>query len=153
MDAEDIDFDNYLMATIRLPVRITRDGDLLALHDYADIVIGEIVGFPKKSSETSVFKKVVAYAEENPEYLRKVAHNISTKPYMDEVVSGPMDEVVSGPMDVVVSGPMDVVVSGPIDVFHELHEFPFLRRRQKPKNMTFRLRHKASNFTKKGYCQ
>ena len=145
MDAEDIDFDNYLMATIRLPVRITRDGDLLALHDYADIVIGEIVGFPKKSSETSVFKKVVAYAEENPEYLRKVAHNISTKPYMDEVVSGPMD--------VVVSGPMDVVVSGPIDVFHELHEFPFLRRRQKPKNMTFRLRHKASNFTKKGYCQ
>lgn len=137
MDAEDIDFDNYLMATIRLPVRITRDGDFLALHDYADIVIGEIVGFPKKSSETSVFKKVVAYAEENPEYLRKVAHNISTKPYMDEVVSGPMDEVVSGPIDVV----------------HELHEFPFLRRRQKPKNMTFRLRHKASNFTKKAYCQ
>ena len=147
MDAEDIDFDNYLMATIRLPVRITRDGDFLALHDYVDIVIGEMVGFPKKSSETSVFGKVVAYAEENPEYLQKVALNISTKPQMNEVDL--MDEM-SGPMNEM--DPMNEL-SGPTNEVHELHEFPFLRRRQKPKNMTFRLRHKASNFTKKAYCQ
>lgn len=127
VDKDDIDFSKYLMATIRVPVRITREGSLMALHDYADIVVSEIIGVPTKTS-TSVYSTVVKYAEDNPAYLEKIV--------LEEQPSSEEPSLIKDEKFAV-----------------ELHEFPFLRRRQKPKNMTFRVRNRASNFTKKAYCQ
>ena len=138
VEEDEIDFSKYLMATIRLPVRITKDGNLMALHDYADIVINEIDCVPAKTS-TSVYNMVAKYAEEHPAYLEKIV--------LEQTVfkeSGTKEDQ-SGTKE-----PEDIVDE---NFAVELHEFPFIRRRQKPKNMTFRLRHRASNFTKKAYCQ
>jgi hypothetical protein len=142
VDKDDIDFSKYLMATIRLPVRITREGNLMALHDYADIVVGEMIGIPTKTS-TSVYSTVVKYAEEHPSYLEKIV----LEEDLQERTCSSSEPLSSEPL----SNESPIIKDEKFAV--ELHEFPFLRRRQKPKNMTFRLRHRASNFTKKAYCQ
>jgi len=136
VEEDEIDFSKYLMATIRLPVRITKDGKLMALHDYAGIVINEIDCVPAKTS-TSVYDMVAKYAEDNPAYLEKIVLEQS-------VIEEP---VIKGPEQGNSSSIMDEKFAV------ELHEFPFMRRRHKPKNMTFRVRNRASNFTKKAYCQ
>jgi hypothetical protein len=141
VEEDEIDFSKYLMATIRLPVRITKDGNLMALHDYAGIVINEIDGVPAKTS-TSVYDMVAKYAEENPAYLEKIV--LEQTVLEEPVLKGPeVKEDEQGNSSSIMDEKFAV----------ELHEFPFMRRRQKPKNMTFRLRHRASNFTKKAYCQ
>ena len=138
---DEIDFSKYLMATIRLPVRITKDGNLMALHDYADIVINEMDRVPAKTS-TSVYDMVAKYAEDNPAYLEKIV--LEQTVFKEPVLKGPEEKEDE-------QGNSSTTMDEKFAV--ELHEFPFMRRRQKPKNMTFRLRHRASNFTKKAYCQ
>jgi glycerophosphoryl diester phosphodiesterase len=147
VEEDEVDFSNYLMATIRLPVRITKDGNLMALHDYADIVINEVDCVPAKTS-TSVYDMVAKYADEHPAYLEKIVLEQTLSEAKD---AKEVNQDKSLTEDRIVEQDKSSTVDEKFAV--ELHEFPFIRRRQKPKNMTFRLRHKVSNFTKKAYCQ
>jgi hypothetical protein len=152
VEEDEIDFSKYLMATIRLPVRITKDGNLMALHDYADIVINEMYCVPAKTS-TSVYDMVAKYAEEHPAYLEKIVleQTLFKESGAKEDQSGAKEDQSGAKEDQSGAKEPEDIVDENFAV--ELHEFPFIRRRQKPKNMTFRLRHRASNFTKKAYCQ
>lgn len=148
VEEDEIDFSKYLMATIRLPVRITKDGNLMALHDYAEIVVNEMHCVPAKTS-TSVYDMVAKYAEDNPAYLEKIVLEQTLSEVKDAKVVNQDKSLIEHHR--IIEEDKSSTVDEKFAV--ELHEFPFIRRRQKPKNMTFRLRHRASNFTKKAYCQ
>jgi len=67
----------YLTATLRIPVRISLEGDLTLLNEYAQISVGEMDGWrPTKTNET-IYSKVIQYlsAEEDDE-LGKVCEKM-----------------------------------------------------------------------------
>jgi hypothetical protein len=67
----------YLTATLRIPVRISLEGDVTLLNEYAQISVGEMDGWkPTKTNET-IYSKVIQYlsAEEDDE-LGKVCEKM-----------------------------------------------------------------------------
>ena len=61
-------FDNYLIATIKLPIKVGIDGNLYTLNNYVNITIENMMDTPMKSTD-SIHDKVVEYITSHPEYL------------------------------------------------------------------------------------
>jgi len=115
------DFDNYLIATIKLPIKVGIDGNLFTLNDYVKITIENMMETPIKSAD-SIHDKVVEYITNHPEYFKR------RKPCFRQDFVAETNENQT-----------------------LLHSFPYFNRRKKPLNITFRAKGKSRSFTKKHY--
>jgi hypothetical protein len=119
---------NCLMATIRIPIRIDKDGSFDMINHYGEIKIEEMSDIPKKSSD-SLYTKLLAYIRENPEYLAKIMKDMEFK---DEDEQQEQESVT--------------------EITPDLFDFSNKKTREKPLNTSFRSKTiKSKNFTKKNY--
>jgi hypothetical protein len=165
-DEEEFDFTNYLIATIRIPVKVKLDGKLSVLNDYVKIEIEKMNSFPKKSND-SIYNKIVEYVDKNPEYLEIIAntHNDEgktkdkgtkegTKDKGTKEVSKGEDEGTKEVSKEEDEGTKEVSKEEDEETQEEasiLHNFPYFNKSKQPLNITFRAKVKAQNFTKKIY--
>ena len=117
---------NCLMATIRIPIRIDKDGSFDMINHYGEIKIEEMSDIPIKNSD-SLYTKLLAYIRENPEYLAKIMKEFESESDQQE------QESVT-------------------EITPELFNFSNQKTREKPLNTSFRSKTiKSKNFTKKNY--
>ena len=118
---------NCLMATIRIPIRIDKDGSFDMINHYGEIKIEEMSDIPIKSSD-SLYTKLLAYIRENPEYLAKIMKDMELKGEDEQ-----QEESVT-------------------EITPDLFNFSNMKIREKPLNISFRSKTiKSKNFTKKNY--
>jgi hypothetical protein len=128
---------NYLTATIKVPVKITQDGEFIMLDNYADISLAPMTVEPRETFHT-LHEKLVEYIHEHPGYLTQIlreeseAESFSTKLNMDDCQTSEQTETT--------------ITNDTI-----LHAFPYFKKSKKPINMSFRNRGARHNFTKKTY--
>jgi hypothetical protein len=156
-------FDNYLIATIKLPIKVSVDGNLYTLNDYVNITIENMMDRPIKSSD-SIYDKVVEYISDHPEYFKR------RKCYFREMLAETNDETnekTNEKTNEMVTETNEMVVETNDESNDEtndetneiktelnqtlLHSFPYFNRRKKPLNITFRAKGKSRSFTKKNY--
>ena len=115
------------MATIRIPIRIDKDGSFDMINHYGEIKIEEMSDIPIKSSD-SLYTKLLAYIRENPEYLAKIMKEFESESDQQE-----QQESVT-------------------EITPDLFNFSNMKIREKPLNTSFRSKTiKSKNFTKKNY--
>ena len=125
---------NYLTATIKVPVKITQDGEFIMLDNYADISLAPMTVEPRETFHT-LHEKLVEYIHEHPEYLTQILRDGSVAEQTSEQAS----EEASEQTETTITN--DTV----------LHAFPYFKKSKKPINMSFRNRGARHNFTKKTY--
>ena len=116
-----MDFKNYLIATIQVPVKFNIEGEFIMLDNYANIRVEPMTEEPKETFD-SISEKLVEYIHKNPSYLSGIIaeYNKSDNNKVD-------DEII------------------------ETHEFAVFKRSKKPLNISFRNKGSKYNFTKKNY--
>ena len=120
-----MDFTNYLTATIKVPVRINAEGELIVLDNYAEISIEPLANEPNETFD-SIYEKMIEYVQQNPGYLScAVDEGLNQKPDSET-----LDESICE---------------------HIMHTFPYFKKSKKPLNTTFRNKGAKHNFTKKNY--
>ena len=116
------------MATIRIPIRIDKDGSFDMINHYGEIKIEEMSDIPIKSSD-SLYTKLLAYIRENPEYLAKIMKDMELKGEDEQQEQESVTEITP-----------------------DLFDFSNMKTREKPLNTSFRSKTiKSKNFTKKNY--
>lgn len=116
-----MDFKNYLIATIQVPVKFNIEGEFIMLDNYANIRVEPMTEEPKETFD-SISEKLVEYIHKNPSYLSGIIaeYNKSDNNKVD-------NEII------------------------ETHEFAVFKRSKKPLNISFRNKGSKYNFTKKNY--
>lgn len=71
-----MDFKNYLIATIQVPVKFNIEGEFIMLDNYANIRVEPMTEEPKETFD-SISEKLVEYIHKNPSYLSGIVaqHN------------------------------------------------------------------------------
>ncbi len=69
-----MDYQNYLTATIKVPVRMNAEGELIVLDNYAEISIEPLVNEPRETFD-SIYEKMIEYMEQNPGLTEGEPHN------------------------------------------------------------------------------
>jgi hypothetical protein len=146
-------FDNYLIATIKLPIKVSIDGNLYTLNDYVNITIEKMIDTPIKSTD-SIYDKVVEYITRHPQYFTPLGSS-GTNVHVNDVGGqrckrrkGQFRDFISDESEESVT---ENVVDKPELNESLLHSFPYFNRRKKPLNITFRAKGKSRSFTKKHY--
>ena len=120
----DTQYKNFLTATIKVPVKINANGELVMLDDYAEISVEPLTNEPRETFD-SIYEKLIEYVQRNPGYLtRIIAENEEEE---DEIIVQE-ENLKESP----------------------LHTFSF-KKSKKPLNTSFRNRSTKHNFTKKNY--
>ena len=127
--------DKYLMAFVRIPVRVTSDGNLSLLNEYSKITIEKMDEILTRTNDT-IYSKVVDYLE-NFDVIEEKAKVKEEEEVKEEEVKEEEEEEEKE---------KEKEEAKPI-----LHEFPYIKKSKKPRNTTFRARFKSQNFTKKVY--
>jgi hypothetical protein len=120
-----MDYQNYLTATIKVPVRMNAEGELIVLDNYAEIRIEPLTSEPRETFD-SIYEKMIEYMEQNLGLTEGEPDNDDEAANDDEA----LDESL---------------------VEHIMHTFPYFKRSKKPLNATFRNKGTKHNFTKKRY--
>jgi len=115
-------FKNYLIATIKVPVKFNIDGEFIMLDNYADINIEPMANEPIETFD-SISEKLAEYIYQNPSYLSSIIAEYN-KSDNNNIVD---NEII------------------------ETHEFAVFKRSKKPLNISFRNKGSKHNFTKKNY--
>ena len=137
----------YLTATLRIPVRISLEGDVTLLNEYAQISVGEMDGWkPTKTNET-IYSKVIQYlsAEEDDELgkvCEKMEEELGKKEKEEKEETKEEEEIKEEETKEEEKKEEPQIV---------MHEFSYFKKSKKPLNATFRARIKSQNFTKKVY--
>ena len=156
---------NYLTATIKVPVKITQDGEFIMLDNYADISLAPMTVEPRETFHT-LHEKLVEYIHEHPEYLTQVLRETygfseASVPYdpipykqtskqksEDQTCEQASEEQAS---DEASEEQASEQTETTITNDTVLHAFPYFKKSKKPINMSFRNRGARHNFTKKTY--
>jgi hypothetical protein len=138
--------DKYLMAVVRIPVRVTSDGDLILLNDYSKINIEKMDEILRKTGDT-IYSKVIDYLdkaikEEEEEEVIKKEETTEEEEVIKKEETTEEEEVIKKEE----TKEEEEEKTEPI-----LYEFPYIKKSKKPLNATFRARLKSQNFTKKVY--
>jgi hypothetical protein len=121
---------NFLIATIKVPVKVSPDGEIIMLDDYAEIRVEPLTTEPRQTFD-SISEKIIEYVHKNPEYLTSIVQETETfDKTFDETFS--QEEVIEGEESI-------------------LHRFAYFKKSKKPLNISFRNKGKKHNFTKKNY--
>ena len=126
--------DKYLMAVVRIPVRVTSDGNLSLLNEYSKITIEKMDEILTRTNDT-IYSKVVDYLENFDVIEEKAKVKEEEEEVKEEEVKEEDEEEEEEKEE-----------AKPI-----LHEFAYIKKSKKPRNTTFRARFKSQNFTKKVY--
>jgi len=121
---------NFLIATIKVPVKVSPDGEIIMLDDYAEISVEPLTTEPRQTFD-SISEKIIEYVHKNPEYLTCIVQETETfdKTFGQDDTNGQaIDEEES-----------------------ILHRFAYFKKSKKPLNISFRNKGKKHNFTKKNY--
>ncbi len=124
----DTQYKNFLTATIKVPVKINAEGELVMLDNYAEITVEPLTNEPRETFD-SIYEKLIEYVQRNPGYLTSILQE--NEGNENEGTEGPGEESI-------------VLKESP------LHTFSF-KRSKKPLNTSFRNRGTKHNFTKKNY--
>jgi hypothetical protein len=119
-----MDYQNYLTATIRVPVKISQEGELIMLDNHAEISVEPLVHEPRETFD-SIYEKLIEYVRENPSYLTRI---------LNEGLDEGLDEGLNKK-----------------EVVSSLHRFSYFKKSKKPLNTSFRNKGGKHNFTKKNY--
>jgi hypothetical protein len=129
--------EKYLMATIRIPVKISLDGELTLLNEYSKIEIEkmneETEMLLTKTTDT-IYSKVI-------EYLGMYIQVKNTSIILEEEDKEEEDKEEEDKEE----------EDKEEEDKEEMYEFPYMKKSKKPLNRTFRARFKSQNFTKKVY--
>lgn len=117
-----MDYQNYLTATIRVPVKISQEGELIMLDNHAEISVEPLVHEPRETFD-SIYEKLIEYVRQNPSYLTRIVNE----------------------------RPIDNLEEGLGEVVSSLHRFSYFKKSKKPLNTSFRNKGGKHNFTKKNY--
>ena len=123
-----MDYQNYLTATIRVPVKISQEGELIMLDNHAEISIEPLAHEPRETFD-SIYEKLIEYVRQNPSYLTSI---------LDE---RPIEDLDERPIE-------DLNKK---EVVSPLHRFSYFKKSKKPLNTSFRNKGGKHNFTKKKY--
>jgi hypothetical protein len=134
------------MAVVRIPVRVTSDGDLILLNDYSKINIEKMDEILRKTGDT-IYSKVIDYLdkaikEEEEEEVIKKEETTEEEEVIKKEETTEEEEVIKKEE----TKEEEEEKTEPI-----LYEFPYIKKSKKPLNATFRARLKSQNFTKKVY--
>jgi hypothetical protein len=125
---------NFLIATIKVPVKVNSDGKIITMDDYADISVEPLTTEPTKSFN-SIYTKIIEYIHKNPEYLTSIVHDEEETPIEDTYEEEERD-----------------IEDPPAHVEESiLHRFTYFKKSKKPLNISFRNKGIKHNFTKKNY--
>lgn len=113
---------NFLIATIKVPVKVSPDGEIIMLDDYAEISVEPLTTEPRQTFD-SISEKIIEYVHKNPEYLTSIVQETETD--------------TNGQ-----------AIEGEESIFHR---FAYFKKSKKPLNISFRNKGKKHNFTKKNY--
>ena len=146
--------DKYLMAVVRIPVRVTSDGNLSLLNEYSKITIEKMDEILTRTNDT-IYSKVVDYLE-NFDVIEEKAkvkeeEEEEVKEEEEEVKEEEEEEVKEEEEEVKEEEEKEEEVKEKEEAKPILHEFPYIKKSKKPRNTTFRARLKSQNFTKKVY--
>lgn len=117
---------NFLIATIKVPVKINSNGEIIMLDDYAEIRVEPLTTEPRQTFD-SISEKIIEYVHKNPEYLTSIVQETET---FDKTFG--QEEAIEGEESI-------------------LHRFAYFKKSKKPLNISFRNKGKKHNFTKKNY--
>ena len=135
----------FLMATLRIPVRVGVDGDLILLNEYSKIEIGEMDGPITTKTNETIYSKVIDYLARPREDEESIKEDEEEEESREEE---PREEEEAEPRE---------EEEEPIKEEEEReppkYKFPYMKKSKKPMNITFRARNKSQNFTKRVYCQ
>jgi chemotaxis protein histidine kinase CheA len=139
--------DKYLMAVVRIPVRVTSDGNLSLLNEYSKITIEKMDEILTRTNDT-IYSKVVDYLENFDviEEKAKVKEEEEEVKEEEEEVKEEDEEEEKEKEEEEEEEEKEKEEAKPI-----LHEFAYIKKSKKPRNTTFRARFKSQNFTKKVY--
>ena len=112
---------NFLIATIKVPVKVSPDGEIIMLDDYAEISVEPLTTEPRQTFD-SISEKIIEYVHKNPEYLTSIVQETET---FDKTFDQEEENI--------------------------LHRFAYFKKSKKPLNISFRNKGKKHNFTKKNY--
>jgi len=121
---------NFLIATIKVPVKVNSDGEIIILDDYAEIGVEPLTTEPRQTFD-SISEKIIEYVHKNPEYLTSIVQETETfdKTFGQDDTFG---QAIEGEESI-------------------LHRFAYFKKSKKPLNISFRNKGKKHNFTKKNY--
>lgn len=121
---------NFLIATIKVPVKVSPDGEIIMLDDYAEIRVEPLTTEPRQTFD-SISEKIIEYVHKNPEYLTSIVQETETfdKTFGQDDTNG---QAIEGEESI-------------------LHRFAYFKKSKKPLNISFRNKGKKHNFTKKNY--
>jgi|LauGreDrversion4_2_1035121.scaffolds.fasta_scaffold214158_2 hypothetical protein len=68
---------NFLIATIKVPVKVSPDGEIIMLDDYAEISVEPLTTEPRQTFD-SISEKIIEYVHKNPEYLTCIVQETET---------------------------------------------------------------------------
>jgi hypothetical protein len=120
---------NFLIATIKVPVKVNSDGEIIMLDDYAEISVEPLTTEPRQTFD-SISEKIIEYVHKNPEYLTSIVQETET---FDETFDKTFDKTFDQEEESI------------------LHRFAYFKKSKKPLNISFRNKGKKHNFTKKNY--
>jgi len=121
---------NFLIATIKVPVKVSPDGEIIMLDDYAEIRVEPLTTEPRQTFD-SISEKIIEYVHKNPEYLTSIVQETETfnETFGQDDTNG---QAIEGEESI-------------------LHRFAYFKKSKKPLNISFRNKGKKHNFTKKNY--
>jgi hypothetical protein len=127
---------NFLIATIKVPVKVNPDGEIIMLDDYAEISVEPLTTEPRQTFD-SISEKIIEYVHKNPEYLTSIVQETETfnKAFDQEDTfdqTFDQEEAIEEEESI-------------------LHRFAYFKKSKKPLNISFRNKGKKHNFTKKNY--
>ena len=117
---------NFLIATIKVPVKVSPDGEIIMLDEYAEISVEPLTTEPRQTFD-SISEKIIEYVHKNPEYLTSIVQETET---FDKTFD--QEEAIEGEESI-------------------FHRFAYFKKSKKPLNISFRNKGKKHNFTKKNY--
>ena len=121
--------DKYLIAVVRIPVRVTSDGNLTLMNEYSKITIEKMDEILTRTNDT-IYGKVVDYMDKFDAIEEEEVLNEEKE--KEEVLNEEKEEEEE-------------------EIKPILHNFSNIKKSKKPMNATFRARLKSQNFTKKVY--
>ena len=125
---------NFLIATIKVPVKVSPDGEIIMLDDYAEIRVEPLTTEPRQTFD-SISEKIIEYVHKNPEYLTSIVQETET---FDKTFDKTFDQDDTNGQ----------AIEGEESI---LHRFAYFKKSKKPLNISFRNKGKKHNFTKKNY--
>ncbi len=148
----------FLMATLRIPVRVGVDGDLILLNEYSKIEIGEMDRPMTTKTNETIYSKVIDYLSREDEDLKEEQEEpIQKEEEQKEPIQTEEDQKDPLQEEEEEKEPIQKEEEQKDNEKEEeereppKYKFPYMKKSKKPINITFRAKNKSQNFTKKMY--